>query len=166
LATSTAGVALAAYVARAGLPAYVVAPENAPETYIQHRPISMVLINAYPGCLSCTPSKAEWMKRKPGLFQEVHTQAAGLRMPSAIGDRLILQAAHESEGTALAVTDDEGIQMVYYTAQREGMLISLEATATVAAYHSLLATHFLEPGDEIVLFFTGYGLSDMGNYSL
>ena len=36
LATSTAGVALDAYVARAGLPAYVVAPENAPETYIQH----------------------------------------------------------------------------------------------------------------------------------
>jgi len=64
------------------------------------------------------------------------------------------------------VTDDEGIQMVYYTAQREGMLISLEATATVAAYHSLLATHFLEPGDETVLFFTGYGVSDMGNYSL
>jgi threonine synthase len=59
----------------------------------------------------CTPlmhaSKAEWMKRKPGLLQEVHTQAAGLRVPSAIGDRLILQAAHESGGTALAVSDDE-----------------------------------------------------------
>jgi len=106
------------------------------------------------------------MKRKPGLFQEVHTQAAGLRVPSAIGDRLILQAAHESGGTALALSDDEMRLMVYYTAQREGMLISLEATATVAAYHSLLATHFLEPGDETVLFFTGYGLSDMGNYSL
>src|SRR5260370_40697878 len=106
------------------------------------------------------------MKRIPGLFQEVHAQAPGLGVPSDIGDRLILQAEHESGGTALAVSDDEMRQMVYYTALREGMLISLEATATVAGYHSLLATHFLEPGDETVLFFTRYGLSDMGNYSL
>jgi len=44
-------------------------------------------------------------------------------------------------------------------------LISLEAAATVAAYHSLLETHFLEPADETVLFFTGSGLPDIGNYS-
>jgi threonine synthase len=48
--------------------------------------------------------------------------------------------------------------MVYYTAQQEGMLISLEAAATVAAYHNLLATHFLEPGDETVLVFTSSSL--------
>ena len=51
------------------------------------------------------------------------------------------------------------------TAQREGMLISLEAAAIVAAYHSLLASDFLEPDDETILFFTGSGLSDVGNYS-
>jgi len=49
-------------------------------------------------------------------------------------------------------------KMVYYTAQQEGMLISLEAAATVAAYHNLLATHFLEPGDETVLVFTSSSL--------
>ncbi len=49
-------------------------------------------------------------------------------------------------------------KMVYYTAQQEGMLISREAAATVAAYHNLLATHFLEPGDETVLVFTSSGL--------
>ena len=87
-------------------------------------------------------------------------------MLSAIGDKLILQAVYERGRTALAVSGDEMIQMVYCTAQREGMLISLEAAATDAAYHSLLATHFLEPDDETVLFFMGSGLSDMGNYSL
>jgi threonine synthase len=49
-------------------------------------------------------------------------------------------------------------KMVYYTAQQEGMLISLEAAATVVAYHNLLATHFLEPGDETVLVFTSSSL--------
>jgi len=57
--------------------------------------------------------------------------------------------------------------MIYYTtAQREGLLISFEAAATIAAYHSLLASHFLAPGDETVLLLTGSGLQDMGNYSL
>lgn len=97
---------------------------------------------------------------------QAHTQAAGLRVPAAIGDRLILQAVRESSGTALSVSDTAMEQMVQYVAQREGMLIALEAAATVVAYHRLLATHFLEPTDETVLFFTGSGLHDVGKYSL
>ena len=50
-------------------------------------------------------------------------------------------------------------------AQQVGLFISLEAAATVAAYHNLLKIHFLEPGDETVLFFTSSGLTDLGNYS-
>src|SRR5579871_6871548 len=38
--------------------------------------------------------------------QEAHTQAAGLRVPSAIGDRLILRAVRESGGTAVTVSDE------------------------------------------------------------
>src|SRR6266516_244925 len=102
---------------------------------------------------------------EPWPAQKAHTKAAGLRVPSAIGDRLILQAVRESGGTALTVSDDAMAKMVQYSAQQEGMLISLEAAATVAAYHNLLASHFLEPGDETVLFFTGNGLSEIGNYS-
>jgi hypothetical protein len=45
-------------------------------------------------------------------------------------------------------------------------LIAVEAAATLAAYHSLLATHFLTSADETVLFFTGSGLPDIGKYSL
>src|SRR5712692_1120006 len=90
--------------------------------------------------------------------QEAYTAAAGLRVPAAIGDRLILQAVRESGGTAISVSDEAMRQMVDYAAQREGMLIALEAAATIAAYHILLARHFLEPGDETVLFLTGSGL--------
>src|SRR5205085_256809 len=38
--------------------------------------------------------------------QEARTQAAGLRVPAAIGDRLILEAVRESGGTAISVSDD------------------------------------------------------------
>src|SRR6266480_1659905 len=100
--------------------------------------------------------------------EEANTLAAGLRVPAAIGDRLILKAIYESGGTAIRVSDEAMMQMVQYAAQREGMLIAFEAAATLAAYHTLLAKHFLEPGDETVLFFTGSGLPclpEIGKYS-
>ncbi len=86
---------------------------------------------------------------------DARTIATGLRVPSAIGDRLILQAVRESGGTGLTVSDDEMLAMTRYAARREGMLIALEAAATIAAYHKLLATHVLVPETETVLFFTG-----------
>jgi threonine synthase len=95
---------------------------------------------------------------EPWPAHKAITRAAGLRVPSAIGDRLILQAVRESGGTALTVGDDEMANMVEFAARREGMFISLEAAATVAAYHKLLTNQFLAPGDETVLFFTGNGL--------
>jgi len=52
--------------------------------------------------------------------------------------------------------------MVRYAAQRTGLLVSLEAAATIAAYHHLLASHALEPEQETVLFATGSGLPEVG----
>lgn len=96
--------------------------------------------------------------------QEAHTQAAGLRVPFAIGDRLILQAIRASRGIALSVNDEQMRQAAHYAARREGMLVSLEAAATLAAYHILLATHVLQPEEQTVLFFTGSGLPDVATY--
>jgi len=94
--------------------------------------------------------------------QHARTLAAGLRVPSAIGDRLILQAVRASGGTAITVSDEAMLDMMRYAAQREGLLLSLEAAATVAAYHHLLTGHVLEPEQETILFATGSGLPDVG----
>src|SRR5260370_4692095 len=94
--------------------------------------------------------------------REAHTAAAGLRVPSAIGDRLILKAVRESGGTAVTVSDERMLAMARYAAQRAGMLIALEAAATVAAYHDLLAARFLAPAMASVLFFTGIDLPTIG----
>jgi threonine synthase len=93
--------------------------------------------------------------------QDAHTNAAGLRVPSAIGDRLILQAVRESGGTALTVSDGQMEQAVSFAAKQEGMLIALEAGATLAAYHRLLDENYFVPEDEVVLYFTGSGLPDV-----
>ena len=123
----------------------------------------MIIVQAE-GCAPLVRAFHEgWEEAKPWPAQKAETKAAGLRVPSAIGDRLILQAVRESGGTALTVTDDEMAKMVRFTAQREGMFISLEAAATVAAYHNLLRNNFLAPGDETILFFTGNGFIDLSN---
>src|SRR5579859_5113661 len=234
-----AGAAMAAYTARAGLPAYVSAPKDAPESCIQQASIYGAEVELVDGLISDAGRVAADVGRQRGWFnvatlrepyraegkktmglelaeqlgwrlpdaiiypagggtgvvgmwkafaelrqlgwlgneklprmilvqaegcaplarafqqgkdeaeawppEEARTQAAGLRVPSAIGDRLILQAVHESGGTALTVSDDMMKQMVCYTAKRAGMLIALEAAATLAAYSDLLAAGFLEP---------------------
>src|SRR2546429_316293 len=156
-----AGAAMAAYAARAGLAAIVVTPEDAPQTCIQQARIYGADVVLVDGLISDAGYTAANMARERGWFN-----MATLRVPSAIGDRLILQAVLESGGTAICVSDEAMIHMVRFAAYREGMLIAVEAAATLAAYHRLLATHFLAPTDETVLFFTGSGLPDIGKYSL
>lgn len=253
-----AGAALAAYAARAAIPAYVTVPDDAPSSCIQQARLYNAEVELLPGLISDAGRAAATVARQRGWFNvatlrepyraegkktmglelaeqlgwrlpeaiiypagggtgivgmwkafaelrtlgwlrdsrlpkmiitqaegcaplirafragkdeaeewpahEARTEAAGLRVPSALGDRLILRAVRESGGTALSVSDEEMRAMARYTARREGMLISLEAAATVAAYHTLLATGFLRPEEETVLFFTGSGLSDVGNF--
>lgn len=88
-----------------------------------------------------------------------NTKAMGLRVPSAIGDRLILRAIRESGGTALTVSDADMARMAEYASKRGGIWASLEAAATLAAYHALLEQHILTPSSQTVLFFTGSGWS-------
>ncbi|MGH2478397.1 MAG: pyridoxal-phosphate dependent enzyme, partial [Ktedonobacteraceae bacterium] len=88
---------------------------------------------------------------------EAKTRAMGLRVPSAIGDRLILRAIRESGGTALTISDAAMEQMVEYAARRGGIWISLEAAATMAAYHQLVEQQVIASSSLTVLFFTGSG---------
>ncbi len=62
-------------------------------------------------------------------------------------------AVRESGGTAFSVSNDAMVRIIYYAAQRAGMLIVIEAVATLAAYTELPATLFLAHDDETVLFF-------------
>jgi threonine synthase len=91
-------------------------------------------------------------------WRNASTIAAGLRVPAAIGDYLILQALRQSGGTAVTVTDDEIVDAANEIARREGLFVSTEAGATVAGLRKLIATHDLDPQSEIVLFLTGSGL--------
>jgi threonine synthase len=91
-------------------------------------------------------------------WQDAHTVAAGIRVPGAIGDYLILGALRDSGGGALTVTDDEIIHYMKLVASLEGMFICPEGAATAAALNKLLANGTLSPNEKILLLNTGSGL--------
>jgi threonine synthase len=96
--------------------------------------------------------------RHAEAWQDATTVAAGLRVPVAIGDYLILDTLRASGGTALTVTDAEMMEGVRYAATREGLFVSPEAGAAVIATKKLRESGFLHPDDEVVIFSTGAGL--------
>jgi threonine synthase len=92
------------------------------------------------------------------LWQNAHTLAAGLRVPVVFADRLILACLHDSQGTALAVSDTEIVQAQKELAQMEGILVAPEGAATWAGLQHLLQAGWAQPDETIVLFNTGSGL--------
>ncbi|MDR7542707.1 MAG: threonine synthase [Armatimonadota bacterium] len=91
-------------------------------------------------------------------FENAHTIAAGLRVPAAIGDYLILRAIRKSEGGALAVTDADLQAGMAELARLEGVFAAPEAAATVAALDPLLESRALRPDDRVLLLLTGAGM--------
>jgi threonine synthase len=86
------------------------------------------------------------------------TRACGLRVPRVHGDRLVLQALRESEGTALTVTDDEMSAAQLEMARGEGIFPAPEGGATLAAARRLVDCGVIDRSDRVVLFATGTGL--------
>jgi threonine synthase len=86
------------------------------------------------------------------------TIAAGIRVPAAIGDYLILRAVRDSGGTALTVDDDEITKAQLAMARLTGIYAAPEGAATFAALPHLLASGFLNGDERVVLFNTGSGL--------
>lgn len=91
-------------------------------------------------------------------WENAHTVAGGLRVPAAVGDFLILQTVRDSNGTAIAVDDDEIMDAMKHIGASEGLLVAPEAAATMAALKHLVEQGFVKPDDKTVLFFTGGGL--------
>ncbi len=96
--------------------------------------------------------------RTASFWEEANTIAAGLRIPAAVGDYLILSAIRESKGTAIAVDDSEIITAMNSLARKEGIMLAPEAAATFAAVKNLKNQGTIDSSESVVLFGTGSGL--------
>ena len=91
-------------------------------------------------------------------WQDAQTIAAGIRVPQAIGDFLILRAVRESGGFAIAVPDETISAALDEMAREEGLLLCPEGAATYAAYKQSLADGRVKRTDQVVLFNCASGL--------
>ena len=91
-------------------------------------------------------------------WHNAHTVAAGIRVPVAIGDFLILDAIRDSGGFAMAV-DDEAIMCERdRVAMHDGLLLAPEGAATVAAWRKALENGLVGADERVVLFNCASGL--------
>ncbi len=87
-----------------------------------------------------------------------HTVAAGLRVPKAIGDFIILDILRRSRGTAVSVSDADLMAAARQMAAAEGIFPAPEGAACVPALHTLLERGALKADERVVAFNTGGGL--------
>jgi len=97
-------------------------------------------------------------KEESEFWEGAETLAAGLRVPHALGDFLILRAVRESGGSAVAVPDDEIMADVSLIAEKEGLFACPEGAATLTGLKRLLEEGQVDKGERVVLFNTGSGL--------
>ena len=91
-------------------------------------------------------------------WEDAHTIAAGIRVPQALGDFLILRAVRESGGFAIAVSDQAITAAIDEVARNEGLLLCPEGAATYAALKIALADGRIGRGEQVVLFNCATGL--------
>jgi threonine synthase len=91
-------------------------------------------------------------------WENAATDAAGIRVPHAIGDFLILKAVKDSGGFAIAIEEEEIFEARARVAGEEGLLLCPEGSAPVAAYLKALEKGLVGKEERTVLFNCGNGL--------
>jgi threonine synthase len=107
----------------------------------------------------CAPIVRAWEQgeRHATRWEDARTVAAGIRVPKAVGDFLILDAVRASGGRGIAVSDD-ALMAAVDEAAGDGMLLCPEGGATLAAYDRALEEGWVGRDERVVLFNCATGL--------
>ena len=109
------------------------------------------------GCAPIVRAYTEGTERaRP--WEGASTYASGIRVPSAVGDYLILRAVRESSGAAVAVSEQEIAESARLINTLEGIFAAPQGGATLAALRALHARGEISADETVVLFNTGTGL--------
>jgi threonine synthase len=108
----------------------------------------------------CAPIVKAWRAgvEHADVWPDARTVAAGIRVPAAVGDFLMLRAVRESGGFAITVDDDAILRAREEAATREGFLMCPEGAATLAAYQQAVRDGLIRKDESAVLFNCANGL--------
>jgi threonine synthase len=99
-------------------------------------------------------------------WPNAETIAQGIRVPSALGDFMVLDATRQSHGTCVAVSDEQIVKALIDVGAEEGILVCPEGAAAVAAIPLLKASGHIRSDDIVVILNTGSGLKYPGAVSV
>ena len=85
------------------------------------------------------------------------TRAGGIRVPSALGDHLMLDCLRRSKGGAIAVPEAEIGDMQLFAARHGAGYLSLETSAALSALPILLERGLIAGHERVAVFDTGAG---------
>ncbi len=97
------------------------------------------------------------------FWMGARTLASGLRVPKSFADQIILNDLRESNGNAVAVSDEVIMEAQKKLAYEEGIFAAPEGAATLAGLEQLVRAKWVQPDEKIVLFNTGTGLKYLRN---
>tara|TARA_B100000123_G_scaffold228669_1_gene177925 strand:- start:5667 stop:6860 length:1194 start_codon:yes stop_codon:yes gene_type:complete len=107
----------------------------------------------------CSPVVDAYLKGKKyaELFKKPATIAAGMRVPIAVGDYLIINSVNQSNGTALKINDKDMVEGVKKMSSKEGIFCAPEGGSIVSAAIKLISSNFIKPNETVLLLNTGSG---------
>ena len=108
----------------------------------------------------CAPIVKAWEngEEHAPLWENAYTKAAGIRVPIAVGDFLIIRAVNESKGFAIAISDEEIMNTRDRVANIDGCFLCPEGAATMSAYEKSLSSKLISKDDKVILFNCATGL--------
>lgn len=108
----------------------------------------------------CAPIVKAWQegKKESKFWDNSTTIAFGINVPKAIGDFLILESIYETNGCAIAISEEEISFAQKELAQLEGSFICPEGAATFAAARLLRKQKWISREEKVVCLNTGAGI--------
>lgn len=122
--------------------------------WIDHIPTKMVAVQTT-GCDPIVQAHHAGLMASTPYKDPAVTIANGLRVPHAFGHKLILKALKESEGTAVAVSEQEMLSSIIELSQQQGLFVSPEGAAVWHAAKSLKEKGWISSTDQVCLLNTG-----------
>lgn len=94
--------------------------------------------------------------------ENAHTIASGMRVPSALGDFMVLDTVRQSQGAALSVEEGRLIEWQRKVAAAEGLMICPEAATCIGGLEKLVDQGEVAAEERIVIFNTAAGQKYFG----
>ena len=94
--------------------------------------------------------------------ENAHTIASGMRVPTALGDFMVIDTVRESDGAAIAVEESRLIDWQKQVARAEGLMICPEAATCIGGLEKLIAEKRVSPEERVVIFNTAAGQKYLG----